>query len=268
MKKIISLFVVLCILYSANQSFAQGIMKKAFSITAVKEGGANGAAVVWHPKLKKYYMGMAGNETFPLLVTDPSGKILSDETLECMTALRGMWYNPKVNAIQCNGYDSYGWRQYELDSKGIPTGTKILYDGQNQPDANSVGAYDPTSNKVYFLTTENGMEFSIYLMSTGMFDQTMKLHLQNTTLNEQNDQPGLEEEYNSTTAIYTALPNKQFLLLNISKERVEFYNTKGFMTGYKKFPPDTKLEDRFNFSHANGLVWIFNKETRIWTAYK
>ncbi|MBK7690197.1 MAG: hypothetical protein IPJ31_03440 [Bacteroidetes bacterium] len=268
MKKIISLIVILCLLHATNLVHAQGVLKKTMEIKVAREGGANGAGVVWHPKLKKYYLGMAGNEIYPLLVTDASGKILSDVTLECMVDLRGFWYNPKVNAVQCNGYDSYGWRQYELDSKGIPTGTKILYDGLNQPDANSVGAYDPSSNKVYFLSAENNMEFSVYLMSTGMFDQTMKLHLQNTSSNELNDQPGLSDEYNSTTAIYTGLPNKQFLLLNIDKERVEFYNVKGFMTGYKQFPPNTKLEDRFNFSFANGLVWIFNKESRIWTAFK
>lgn len=49
------------------------------------------------------------------------------------------------------------------------------------------------------------MEFSVYLIGTGMFDQTMKLHLQNTSSNQLNDQPGLSDEYNSTTAIYTGL---------------------------------------------------------------
>ncbi len=268
MKKIISILTAIFILQMTGWAQAPASLKKVMTFKINREGGANGAGIVWHPKQQKYYVGMAGNESFPLLVFNAAGKLLSDDMLECMTDLRGMWYNAKVSSVQCNGYDTYGWREYKLDAKGIPSGTKILYDGQYQPETNSVGTYSPTSNQVYFLGNENGMSLSVYNMSDGAYNKSIKLHLQNSTSNEANDQPGLDEEYNSTTVLYTGLLNKEFALLNVSKERVEFYNLKGYMTLSKNFPSETTLEDRFNFAYANGILWIFNKEEREWTGYK
>jgi hypothetical protein len=268
MKKLITFLVLLLLMQSINYAQTTTTLKKVMTLKINGVGGANGAGIVWHPKQKKYYAGMAGNETYPLCVFDAAGKLLSDETLSTMTDLRGMWFNSKLFTLQCNGFDYYGWQEYKLDNKGIPTELKILYEGRNQPDENSVGSYNVNANQVYFLTTENGLELSVYNMSDAKYNKTLKLHLRNNTSDESQDQPGLDGDYNNTTAIYNGLSNKEFVLLNITSGILEFYNLKGFMTASKKYPEGTVLEEKFNFAYANGIFWIFNKTDREWIGYK
>ena len=52
--------------------------------------GTRGAAVAWHPLLKKYYAGFAGNVSYPLAVFDVKGERLSGEDLTTMEDLRGL----------------------------------------------------------------------------------------------------------------------------------------------------------------------------------
>jgi len=58
------------------QSNAQAVktLKKIITLEITEEGGANGAAVAWHPIQKKYYTAMAGNSEFPMVVFDAKGK--------------------------------------------------------------------------------------------------------------------------------------------------------------------------------------------------
>lgn len=115
---------------------------KVIELKVPKEGGANGAGIVWHPIQKKYYAAMAGNKSFSLAVFDEKGHLLSSPDQSALLDVRGLWYNSKTKTIQANGYDAAGWWEYQLDNKGMPTSIKELKSGKNQPDAQSCGAYD------------------------------------------------------------------------------------------------------------------------------
>ncbi len=270
MKKVISILIAVFLLHSINFAQSTSALKKVLTLKITTEGGANGAGVVWHPIHKKYYAGMAGNENFQMGVFDAKGKLVSSDTLTTMVDLRGLWYNPKLNTIQSNAYASGGWNEYKLNKNGIPVGIKNLFEGMYQPNENGVGTYNPTTNQVYFLNDEDNLLIAIYNMKDATaIENKLKLHLQNVTLNADKDELYLDEEYNSTTALYTGIIKKEILLLNIDQNQIEFYNLKnGFMTSSKKFPEDTKLESMFNFAYANGIFWLFNKADREWIGYK
>jgi hypothetical protein len=40
------------------------------------------------------------------------------------------------------------------------------------------------------------------------------------------------------------------------------------MTQILKLPDTATTEGMFNFAFANGIYWLFDMETRIWTGYK
>lgn len=269
MKKVISILIAIFLLHNINFAQSSSALKKVMTLKITTDGGANGAGVVWHPIQKKYYAGMAGNESFQMGVFDGKGKLLSSDTLTTQTDLRGLWYNPKLNTIQSNAYASGGWNEYKLNKSGMPAGIKNLFAGMNQPADNAVGTYNPTTNQVYFLNYVDFLEILVYDMKTAENTKTIKLHLQNSTMNAAKDLEDLDDDYNSTTALYTGIPTKEIALLNNTESRIEFYNVKtGFMTGTKAFPEDTKTEDMFNFAYANGIFWLFNKADREWNGFK
>ena len=232
--------------------------------------GTRGAAVAWHPVLKKYYAAFAGNGGYPLAVFDVAGKRLSGDDLTCMADLRGLWYNPTLKKMCGNGYNETGWVNYKHDAKGIPESYEVYIEGMNQPEAQSIGTYNAKSNMVYFLKGQN-----IYVYSPdGMqeVDSTFRLYpgVSRNEDKQQNDDGALiSEDYSYNILIYTGIPKAEFALLNIRQKQVELYNRKsGLLTQKLKLPADIELWDGFNFSYANGTYWAFDQNTRKWTGYK
>lgn len=235
-------------------------------------GGTRGAAVIWHPILKKYYAAFAGNQGYPLAVFDVAGKRLSGEDQTCLIDLRGLWYNPKLKKICGNGYSEIGWFNYKLDAKGIPEETEVYAAGMNQPDEQSVGVFNAKTNLVYFLNGQNIYVYNADAMQEE--DSTIRLFAgisRKEDIDENDDDDGLipNKDYSSNVLIYTGIPKAEFALLNVIEKQVELYNRKtGLMTQKLKLPSDIEIWPAFNFSYANGTYWAFNQDTRKWTGYK
>mgnify|MGYP003330496660 FL=1 len=143
MSKLLKMMAIAAVLLVASlhaESQTPKTLKPTITLKIDRSGGANGASVAWHPVQKKYYAAQAGNETFPMEVFDEKGKMLSDNNLETMFDVRGFWYNPKTKTLQANGYDTYGWAEYKLNGKGIPTSVTKLDIEAGKPDPQSVGA--------------------------------------------------------------------------------------------------------------------------------
>jgi hypothetical protein len=231
--------------------------------------GSNGASVVWHPVQKKYYAAMAGNTAYPLAVFNAAGKRLSSDDLTAMIDVRGLWYNPSKKLVCGNGYEKNGWFHYVLDAKGGVAEIKVDSADQLQPNEQSVGAYYPLNKQVLFL---NGNQVSLYI-EDGSSDEAVGLHFGLTKKDdigekfEWNDIT--PEAYNGSTVIFTGIKNAELGILNIDKKQIELYDfTQGFLSTVLKLPDAVEVYASFNFSFANGMYWLFNKTTRVWTAYK
>lgn len=231
--------------------------------------GTRGASVAWHPVQQKYYAAFAGNEGFPFAVFNASGKRLSGDALTCWIDIRGLWYNPTLKMICGNAYFDNGWFRYKLDAKGIPTENEVYLPGQNQPDEQSVGAYNPSKNEVYFLFNadiviydENGVEKA---------DSSIHIYPGKSKPREiesGDDENYLSEDYNGTL-VYTGIANAEFGLWNIAQKQIELYSRKtGLMTQRLKLPEGVETYPLFDFAYANGTYWLFNQSSRRWTGYK
>jgi hypothetical protein len=273
MKKTIVLSAVSLLL--AFNSFAQPAAKTLKKILELKMPktvdddmpGTRGASVAWHPVQKKYYAAFAGNMGYPLAVFDEKGKRVSDDDLTTQFDIRGLWYNPTSKTIQMNGYAESGWAEYKLDTKGIPTETGELFEGQNQPDAQSTGTYNSREKAVYFFHNADGT-LTKYGIASGEEEKVVTLHLGKTKESADFENEDVAEDYNSAAA-YTDIPGSEIALLNHYDKKIELYSLR---TGYKvkefQLPEDAVVETMFNFSYSNGIYWLFNMEERIWKGYK
>lgn len=266
-------------LMTGLQSQAQNkSLKKVMELVMPDGEGSNGASVAFDPVAKRYYAAFAGNAVYPLAVFDLKGKRLSKDDLETQADVRGLWYNPVTKKICGNAYDEGGWFYYTNDKAGMPTTMKVYHEGLNQPGAQSVGLYDGKNKRVLFL--HNGA-LEAYSEKDATNTATIKLYPGKTGAGAKKDtnmgdaDAGADEEtlnsdtYNPTTAIYTGIPGKEIGLLNNAEKRVELYNIQtGYMTGKWDLPEESPNNASFNFSYANGIVWMFDKDARVWLGYK
>jgi hypothetical protein len=258
----------ICFISLQAQSTKQ--LKPVLELKIPREGGANAASVAWHSELKKYYASMAGNADFFIGVYNTAGKLLSPVSQKTMFDVRGLWYNPNTKTLQMNGYDEFGWGEYNLDANGFPLSVKPLQEGIHQPDKQSVGAFNPKEKVVYFFNPDGIIEK--WNFNEGTFVENFELTLSKTKEESEADVQSnydVLKDYNSNTVIYTGIANAELGLLNYLNKEIELYNLKdGHLTQKLKLPDDAPVKEFLNFSYCNGIYWLFDTEARIWKGYK
>lgn len=274
MKRVILLAAVLFTGTAELQAQLKSLPKKVMELKMPKTAdddmpGTRGACVVWHPVQKKYYAVMAGNAEYPLAVFDMAGKRISDDDLTAMKDSRGLWYDPVKKEINGNGYDETGWFKYVLNKKGIPDSASTTLEDSHQPDAQSVGSYNPVRKQVMFL---KGSTVSLYSIVSGSSDEAVDINWGRKKSEGKSDEEPSEETpsaYNNTSVVYTGIKNAELGFLNTEAKQIELYDLlSGFMTQKIKLPDDAPVETSFNFAYANGIYWLFNIQERKWIGYK
>jgi hypothetical protein len=247
--------------------FKTSITRKVMDIK-VPEGGANGGAVVYHPKEKLYYAAQTGNKDFPLVIFDESGDVVSSPDQNTLMDIRGLWYNPKTKEIGGNGYKDYGWFTYDLDKKGMVEGINNFKKGRWQPDDHSPGVLNTEDNEVLFLV---GMNIECYNTDGTAKNKTLRMYVGQKSADDGNRMTisDFEANYNFRSIIYTGYEGAEIGFLNVTKKQVELYNIKtGYMTRIVKANLSYAPETYFNFSFSNDTYWFFNKTTRYWNGYR
>lgn len=272
MPKISLLFVAAMALFvTVSAQTAPKSLKKTLELKMPKTAkddmcGTRGASVVWHPLQQKYYAVFAGNQSYPLAVFNDKGKRLSDEEQTTLFDIRGMWYNKVSKTLQMNGYSESGWAEYKLDSKGIPAELGLLFEGMNQPDAQSAGLYNAREKSVCFFDVNGNL--AAYDLATGEELSSFALHLGKQKASDEFENEDVWNEYNGVAA-YTDLPGSEIALLNHYNRKIELYSLR---TGYKvkelALPDDAPVEEIFNFAYSNGKFWLFDIDARTWKGYQ
>ena len=256
----------------SNGQPAASPLKKVLELKIPREGGANGASVSWHPLLKKYYAAMAGNVSFCLGVFDAKGKLLSLPEQTTLFDIRGLWYNPHTKTLQMNGYSDFGWAEYKLDGKGFPDSVKLLHEGVNQPVDQSVGAFDPQKDVIYFLNEDGNLD--VYDFKEGNYLDEIELTLGKTKKEIDDDEDAADnydvlDDYNHSTVVYTAISGADIGLLNYSEKEIELYNLKdGHLVRKLSLPEEAPANDLLNFSYCNSTWWLFDTKARTWIGFR
>jgi hypothetical protein len=274
MKKYIVLITAI-LLFSSNVLHAQNrTLKQVLELQMPKTidddlCGTRGAGVCWNPVTQKYYAAFCGNTGFPMGVFNAAGKRISGDTLVTMEDIRGIWYDAAINKIMANGYNDIGWINYELDKAGIPTHYYYKYLGINQPNEQSVGAYDANMKKVLFL---NGSRVMLYQgtnnMSVAVLDSVQIHWGRKKSEGPAENELDVNYDYNSNV-VASNIKDAEFGFLNTASKQIELYSYKGgYLQLTLKLPDTAPMEPAFNFAYSNGIYWLFDISNRKWIGYK
>lgn len=261
-----TVLVLLTLLAMPLRQFAQkdlGQANEKMSYTFDQFKGTNASAIAWHPEHKAYYAVIAGNTSYPMEVFDASGKTL--KACEAGFDFRGLWWNPKEGSLEGNGLqqglESHGIVSVILEGDGKCTGdyTLLTSGDEIQPSFNAVGAYHPKMKQhVYY----NEGELFFYKRKAMMAGGAPAFKSVNV-----NGLPVDYDELNETTVVYTGLKGMDFGLWDYVNKRLYLLNKKGVVKGMVRFPNSTPSMERFGFSYANGLVWLYDTDSRTWKGY-
>ena len=266
------LFLLLLSLGFSGFAQKESKLKKVLELKMPEGPGRNGSGITYHPDSKRYYATIAGNDRHPLAIFDSKGKRLTDDDQKALFDVRGLWWSPTLKKFCANGYADKGWITYKLDKKGVPEDIEQLYKGMVQPDDQSVAAFNPRSNDVFFLS---GQLVWTIPAATGMVeDEDIRLYVGATNRSEAldmefyEDDEYLSEDYNPTL-IYTGVQKGEFGLLNHYDKQIELYDRKtGYMTQKLILPDDAPAPEMLCFGFANGIYWLYDKDARTWVGYK
>ncbi len=215
----------------------------------------NCSAVAFNPILGRYYGVRAGNATFPLETWSATGTQLY--TTLAGWDFRGLWWNPSTNQLEGNGYANLGMWRCDLDGTGNALGSgSLIFSGQSQPNIQSVGAYDPTTNEVLYY---NAGAIYRYSRATNAFLGSYPI----------TGTPVATSNLTNNSLGYTMCIGKEIALEDYVNKRIYVYNkATGAYQGMSVLPTTTVTSFSFRFSYANGRAWLFNLSAGNWESYR
>ena len=235
--------------------------------------GENGGTVSQNMRNKNYYATIAGNKAYPLAIFDGSSERLSPPDLAQLYDVRGLWYHQGHQTFYANTHGSTGWIKYTIDKQGIPYDAAVVYSGQRQPFAQSVGQYSQKENLVYFLKGSVAVAYDAN--SGNPTPEKNKIFKIGYTKKEppppgwQIDSFSVLPNYNSTTLIYTGIAQSEFGLLNVTKREIELYSaTDGLLTTRLKIPDKVPVKEKLNFAFCNNIYWLYDADSRTWAGMR
>ncbi len=226
-------------------------LKEVLRLVMPGKTGFNGASVVWHKKLQLYYAAFAGNETYPLVLFYSSGK----QVLEFETGfdVRGLWYDSDLDKLCGNAYNGNGLYFYKLTPNGSIDKIETISKVSKTPNVQSSAAYYPDKKKILYYDDGN---VNFCDAKTSQTDYSIHLSISANSV------------YNKSTLIYTGLKQAEIGLLNTTKSQVELYNAEnGELKALWHLPKNAPVKDLLNIAYANGIVWLFDTESRSWIGY-
>ncbi|HRD53317.1 MAG TPA: hypothetical protein PKY96_11795, partial [Flavobacteriales bacterium] len=211
--------------------------------------------MTWRPSCAKYYSLRAGNTGYPLETWNAAGGLSIYQTNTGLD-MRGMWWNPNTQQLECNLFNTAGWATIPLDAScnaNSSSAANIFFTGMNQPNTNAIGAYDWNTNTVLFYQTGN---LHVYSRTTATLITTIPLT--GTSL----------VNVNTSTVIYTGQNNYEIGLLDhVAKRILLFRRSDGAFSGMSQLPAAATTSTLYRFSYANNRVWLYTAAPRTWNAY-
>jgi len=236
-------------------AFAQPISNPTHTITlTITQGdGTNGASVAHNPSKNIYYCAIAGNTAYPLEAFSKSENIYQGTI---GFDARGLWYNEKENTIEGNNYDGQGIYSIPLDGKGLPSGEAEYKYAGGQPEAQAVGVYDAATGTILYFDIANE-QIIRYKRTSGKPGKPLTLK-------------GCPADYEniSSAMIYTGQKGYEFGIFDFMDAKVYFFDKKGNYTATSTMGDDAPYNDLFNFSYANGYVFLFDTGMKEWLGSK
>lgn len=214
----------------------------------------NAGSVAWNPLANLYYSSRIGNATYPMITWSPLGVILDHDTTGQDT--RGMWWNPNLEQLERNCFNTIGWAKINLDANYYAENTfSVLFTGLLQPNIQSVGAYDPLSNQVVYY---NAGTLYKYSRSTGSL--VSSIALSGATLTN----------ITSFAVAYTGITGSEIAIYDFSLKKVLLFDKNtGVFSGSSTLPATAPAPTQYGIAYANKLFWVYKGSPEYkWYSYR
>jgi hypothetical protein len=218
------------------------------------QGQTNRSGVAYNPNFNLYYSVDAGSSGYPIETFDASGAPVAD--IPQGFDYRGLWWNPNTNKLDGNEYNGSAVSSQNLDGSGYPLGTTTLIFVGAQPDIQSDGDYDYTSNEIVYY---NNGQYHRYDGTTNAFIGTVTI----TGL------PVTTSNLNDNTAFYTGCSGKEYGMYDYVLKAFYFIDkATGAYVSTSTLPVSAPAAAQFQASYANGKLWLFNTTDYKWYSYE
>ncbi len=248
-------FTLLSVAVRAQFTPAPNAVKLPDSLVFVSTNATTNSSLVWHPGHHRYHALRPGMNTYPLETWLPSGGLSISQTT-CGVDTRGMWYNPGTAQLERNCFSGIGWATLPTDGAlNATNGFTMLFTGALQPNIQSVGAFDPTTNSVLFYNAGN-----LYTYSRATATLTSVVPLTGAVLTN----------VAAYFVFYTGQVGYEVGLYDCTAKRVLLFNKNtGAFTGQSQLPASAVATTplTFRFAYTNNRFWLFNSTLRKWNAY-
>ncbi|MGV3638102.1 MAG: hypothetical protein ACO1NQ_10730, partial [Flavobacteriales bacterium] len=146
------------------------------------------------------------------------------------------------------------WGTLDVDGALNAVSTySMIFTGALQPNAQSMGVFDPATNTVLFYSAGN---VQVRDRATGAVVQT--LPLSGTSL----------AQVTPDCMIYTGQLGYEIGLLdNVSKRVLFFDRATGVYSGVSQLPASAVTAANYRLGYTNDRFWLFNSTTKTWNAY-
>jgi len=255
MKKItlVSLWLVCFISLKAQFPVISPAVETALTLT-FPISVSNSGNVAWNPSANLYYSCRIGNAVYPLITWNALGVQMDYDTTGQDS--RGMWWNASLNQLERNCFSSVGWAKINLDANSYAENTfSILFSGMLQPNAQSVGTYDPDANQVIFYNAGNCYKYD---RTTGLLVSTLALTGATLTTITANG------------IVYTGVTGAEIGIYDYSAKKVLLFNkTTGVFSASSTLPATAPGPTTYGIGYANNLFWVYKTSPESkWYSYR
>lgn len=211
------------------------------------------ATITYNWSAKKYYSLRVGNINFPIETWNETGGLSVFQDTVGIDS-RGIWWNPNLNQLERNCFNSIGWSTIQLDGSSNATRNfTMLFTGLNQPSAQSCGAYDFKTNTVLFCF---GGQMYVYDRNTALLVGIIPLTgVSFTTVNQ-------------IIIMYTGQIGYEIALLDYTAKRIYLFDrVSGALTGVTQLPASAVTSASYKVGYTNQRLWLFNSSVKTWNSY-
>jgi len=225
----------------------------ADSLVFSSAAAVSNTTITYNWSAKKYYSIRAGNINFPLETWNETGGLSVYQDTAGLDS-RGIWWNPNLNQLERNCFNSIGWSTIQLNGSNNATKNfTMLFTGLNQPNGQSCGAYDFKTNTVLFCF---GGQMYVYDRNTALLSGIIPLTgISFTTVNQ-------------VAIMYTGQIGYEIALLDYAAKRIYLFDrVTGALTGVTQLPASAVTSATYRVGYTNQRLWLFNSSVKTWNSY-
>jgi hypothetical protein len=258
------ILLALGIAIAAKGQLQQGrMLLKVAELPMGPVSAVDGACVTWHPVQKKYYAGMIGGPNELMRIFNEKGELVDSCTT--LANLRGLWYNPIKKMLEGNAIEHTGWFNYQLNKKGVPEKIVPVFTRAAVGHEQSVGAY---------LNIDSlGTVAFLFDISVHFFDAAEGVFISAVTLPELYGEPTYEKNeagltHTAYVVLATGMPEAELAFINVYKRRIDFIKLGKGYSHSLTIPQQQPVYGAFNTAFANGILWMYDQQKKVWNGYQ